>query len=65
MPPIVIKVRDHRTFGRKPVVGRHIMKFIDLDDPPVSEIINYKNVLLNGKRILICCVFFVHYLFLR
>lgn len=65
MPPIVIKVRDHRTFGRKPVVGRHVMKSIDLDDPPVSEIINYKNVLLNGKRILICYVFFVRYLFLR
>ena len=34
MPPINIKVRDHRTFGRKPVVGRHIVKSIDLVPPP-------------------------------
>lgn len=61
MPPIVIKVRDHRTFGRKPVVGRHVMKFIDLEDPPVFEMIDYKNVLLNGKKVLICYLFFVHY----
>ena len=37
------------------------MKFIDLEDPPVFEMIDYKNVLLNGKKVLICYLFFVHY----
>ena len=34
MPPIVIKVRDHRTFGRKPIVGRHVITSIPFEDPP-------------------------------
>lgn len=38
MPPIVIKVRDHRTFGRKPVVGRHVIKIADMVQPPKKEI---------------------------
>ena len=37
MPPINIKVRDHRTFGRKPVIGRHIIKSIDFDQPPAQD----------------------------
>ena len=37
MPPINIKVRDHRTFGRKPVIGRHVIKSIDFDTPPTAE----------------------------
>lgn len=34
MPPVVIKVRDHRTFGRKPVVGRHVITAIPFEDAP-------------------------------
>ena len=41
MPPITIKVRDHRTFGRKPVVGRHVIKSVDFDAPPKIEEFNY------------------------
>merc|ERR1711973_825616 len=37
MPPINIKVRDHRTFGRKPVIGRHVIKSIDFDAPPTTD----------------------------
>lgn len=37
MPPINIKVRDHRTFGRKPVIGRHVIKSIDFDTPPTAD----------------------------
>ena len=37
MPPVNIKVRDHRTFGRKPVIGRHVIKSIDFDAPPAVE----------------------------
>jgi len=37
MPPINIKVRDHRTFGRKPVIGRHVIKSIDFDQPPAQD----------------------------
>lgn len=37
MPPVNIKIRDHRTFGRKPIVGRHVIKSIDLVDPPKPE----------------------------
>ena len=37
MPPINIKIRDHRTFGRKPVVGRHVIKSIDFDPPPPAD----------------------------
>ena len=34
MPPVIIKVRDHRTFGRKPVVGRHVITAILFEDAP-------------------------------
>ena len=37
MPPINIKVRDHRTFGRKPIVGRHVIKAIDLVEIPQPD----------------------------
>ena len=37
MPPINIKIRDHRTFGRKPIVGRHVIKCIDLVEPPKAD----------------------------
>ncbi|XP_057307144.1 myoferlin-like [Hydractinia symbiolongicarpus] len=37
MPPVNIKIRDHRTFGRKPVVGRHIIKSLDFDPPPKAD----------------------------
>jgi len=37
MPPIIILIRDHRTFGRKPVVGRHVIKSIDYEPPPTVE----------------------------
>jgi len=33
MPPLNIRVRDHRTFGRKPVVGRHVLKAPDKSEP--------------------------------
>ncbi len=29
-PPMNIKVKDHRSFGRKPVVGFHIIKSLEL-----------------------------------
>ncbi|XP_047127416.1 myoferlin isoform X1 [Hydra vulgaris] len=38
VPPLNIKVRDHRTFGRKPVVGRHVIKSLDIDQPPKADV---------------------------
>lgn len=29
MPPMNVKVRDHRQFGRKPTVGIHILKTME------------------------------------
>jgi len=29
-PPMNIKVKDHRSFGRKPVVGFHIIKSLEI-----------------------------------
>ena len=28
-PPMNIKVKDHRSFGRKPVVGFHVIKSLE------------------------------------
>ncbi|CAF5111828.1 unnamed protein product, partial [Rotaria sp. Silwood1] len=30
VPPMNIKIKDHRSFGRKPVVGYHIIKSLEL-----------------------------------
>lgn len=29
MPPMNIRVRDHRQFGRKPTVGIHVLKSLE------------------------------------
>lgn len=29
MPPLNIRVRDHRQFGRKPTVGLHVLKSLE------------------------------------
>jgi hypothetical protein len=29
MPPVNIRVRDHRQFGRKPTVGLHVLKSLE------------------------------------
>lgn len=29
MPPMSIKVKDHRQFGRKPTVGVHILRSLE------------------------------------
>jgi len=29
MPPLNIRVRDHRQFGRKPTVGIHVLKSLE------------------------------------
>ncbi|XP_046851260.1 myoferlin-like isoform X2 [Xenia sp. Carnegie-2017] len=38
-PPMRIKVRDHRTFGRAPVVGTHLIKSLRkyFQEPPVED----------------------------
>lgn len=29
MPPVNIRVRDHRAFGRKPTVGMHVIRSLE------------------------------------
>ena len=29
MPPVNVRVRDHRQFGRKPTVGIHVLKSLE------------------------------------
>ena len=29
MPPVNIRVRDHRQFGRRPTVGIHVLKSLE------------------------------------
>ena len=29
MPPVNIRIRDHREFGRKPTVGIHVIKSLE------------------------------------
>ena len=38
MPPVQIVVRDHRSFGRKLIIGTHVINNFDLDPPPTDEI---------------------------
>ena len=39
-PPMNIKVKDHRSFGRKPIVGFHIIKSLELfrSDPTAPSL---------------------------
>lgn len=37
MHPINIIVRDHRTFGRKPIIGTHVITNLLLDKPPKED----------------------------
>ena len=51
MPPINIIVRDHRSFGRKPIVGTHIITTVHLVEPPKEMFENPGNTSTRGGGI--------------
>lgn len=53
MPPINIIVRDHRSFGRKPIIGTHVITNVLIDDPPrkCDATVDTTTVDLPGTRV--------------
>lgn len=61
MPPVNLRVRDHRAFGRKPTVGMHVIKSLEKyivgATPTPSYVpgaVSADQVALDGKRLLPC-----------
>ena len=61
MPPVIIKVRDHRTFGRKPVVGRHVITAILFEDAPKIDAHAEIQGDFNTNAVVIPILFFFFY----
>jgi hypothetical protein len=71
MPPMNIRVRDHRQFGRKPLVGNHCLKSMEKFrvEPRIQEIVEeaeggkhsqsdlelFSTKNMNSYREFICC----------
>ena len=69
MPPLNIRVRDHRQFGRKPTVGIHVLKSLEKfrmepimqGDMDMDDTSGTKHCLTNLKHLYPCFIAVIKY----